>query len=79
MTRRIFEFQCEEGHLMEKFIDDSVTETPCEYCDQTAYRIISQVRVSLDGCSGDFPTAYDAWERKRAEKSAQERKTSGSE
>jgi hypothetical protein len=33
----------------------------------------------LEGITGQFPTAYDAWERKRAEKLAVERKQNGTE
>jgi hypothetical protein len=30
--------------------------------------------VKLEGVTGDYPTAYDAWDRKRTEKLKQEQK-----
>jgi hypothetical protein len=34
--------------------------------------------MKLEGWTGSFPTAYDAWERKRSEKLAQEKKSNAS-
>lgn len=72
--RRIFEFLCPQGHLEDKFIDDSHREATCSACGATSKRIVSTPRVKLEGISGDFPGAYDRWERVRAEKLAQEKK-----
>ena len=63
MTRRIFEFQCNNDHVFEQYIDDSLKTTTCPACDTEAKRIISKPRIDLEGCSGDFPTAADAWVR----------------
>ena len=65
MTRRIFEFQCNNDHVFEQYIDDSLKTTTCPACDTEAKRIISKPRIDLEGCSGDFPTAADAWVRRR--------------
>ena len=77
--RRIFDFQCAKGHVTEKYVDDSVTVVQCPHCGNDATRLISAPRISLDGCSGDFPTASDAWVNRRNSHIAWERKTGRSE
>jgi hypothetical protein len=77
--RRIFDFQCAKGHVTEKYVDDSVTVVQCPHCGNDATRLISAPRISLDGCSGDFPTAADAWVNRRNSHIAWERKTGRSE
>jgi hypothetical protein len=72
----MFEFVCEDGHISEALVDDTVRELACRACGKPATRIVSMVRSKLEGISGAFPSAYDAWERKRSEKLVQERKTS---
>lgn len=74
--RRMFEFVCEDGHISEALVDDTIRELSCRACGKPATRIVSMVRSKLEGISGAFPSAYDAWERKRSEKLKQERKTS---
>lgn len=76
--RRIFEFLCAEGHVTEQFIDDSLRQSVCTVCGKKSTRIVSTPRVKLEGISGDFPGAYDRWERVRAEKLAQEKKKAAS-
>ena len=77
--RRYFDFQCAKGHVTEKLVDDSVTVVQCPHCGNDASRLISAPRISLDGCSGDFPTAADAWVNRRNSHIAWERKTGRSE
>jgi hypothetical protein len=72
----MFEFVCVDGHISEALVDESVRELSCRACGLYATRIVSAVNMKLEGISGAFPTAYDAWERKRSEKLAQERKAS---
>ena len=74
MARRIFEFLCANSHRTESFVDDDTQHLLCSKCGAEAARIISAIRLNLDGCSGSFPTASDSWVRKRAEKLAQEQK-----
>ena len=75
MTRRIFEFQCNNcSNVFEQYIDDSLKTTKCPICGSEATRIISKPRIDLDGCSGDFPTAADAWVRRRDSHMKYERK-----
>ena len=75
MTRRIFEFQCNNcSNVFEQYIDDSLKTTKCPICGSEATRIISKPRIDVDGCSGDFPTAADAWVRRRESHMKYERK-----
>ena len=62
--RRIFEFKCVKGHVIEKFVGDEVRTVECPHCHNDASRIISSPRISLEGITGAFPSAYDAWARK---------------
>lgn len=74
--RRMFEFVCEDGHISEALVDETVRELACRACGKESTRIVSSVRCNLEGITGAFPGAYDAWERKRSEKLKQEKKTS---
>lgn len=74
--RRIFEFLCSDNHLSEAYIDDSERIISCKECGKDAHRIVSKTNMKLEGITGDYPTAYDAWERKRSEKLKEERKKS---
>lgn len=74
MPRRIFEFLCENAHRTEAFVDTECYATPCKECGSEAKRVVSAPTMKLEGFTGSFPTAYDAWERKRSEKLAIERK-----
>jgi predicted nucleic acid-binding Zn ribbon protein len=70
----MFEFSCEAGHITEKYIGDETYVVPCEACGNDAKRIISAVRISLDGTDPVYVSAHDAWARKHEEKAKQERK-----
>lgn len=72
--KRIYEFACEDNHISEALVDSDTRNIPCKVCGKEATRIVSMPQIKLEGCSGSFPSAYDAWERKRSEKLAQERK-----
>lgn len=65
--KRIFEFKCAKGHLTEKFVDDEVKSIECPHCRNEASRIISSPRISLEGITGAFPSAFDSWARKHEE------------
>lgn len=73
MARRLFDFQCEAGHLTESFVDYETTAIDCE-CGKSANRIISPVRISLDGTNPLFVSAYDRWAKIREEKTKLEAK-----
>ena len=76
MAFRIFEFECSNGHRIEKLVHHEQELLICEDCGADSKRQISATRFVLDGCSGDYPTAADAWVRKREEKQRQEVKKS---
>ena len=67
MTKRIFEFRCAKEHLTDRFVDESVRSIECPFCRNEASRIISTPRIGLEGITGSFPTAADAWARKHEE------------
>ena len=72
--RRMYEFQCEDSHISEALVESETREIPCKECGKPATRIVSAVQTKLEPFTGSFPTAYDAWNRKRAEKQAIELK-----
>lgn len=72
--RRIYEFRCNDGHTTEKYIDYETVEIPCQVCKQLASRIISPVRVSLDGTDPVYVSAYDRWAKRHEDKQKQEAK-----
>ena len=74
MSKRLYEFQCEAGHITEKYIGYETVCVPCGTCGNDAKRIISAVRISLDGTDPVYVSAHDAWARKHEEKAKQERK-----
>jgi len=65
--KRMFEFRCVKDHVTDHYVDDEVISVECPHCYNEAPRIISSPRFKLEGITGAFPTAYDAWERKHAE------------
>ena len=74
MALRMFEFLCANSHRIEALVEPSVQELYCSKCGREAAKVISAPAMKLEGWSGSFPTASDAWERKRSEKLAVERK-----
>ena len=79
MSRRMFEFVCEDGHIFEALVSSDVREIACRACGKNATRIVSAVQTKLEPFTGSFPTAYDAWTRKRAEHFTLERKKGNTE
>lgn len=75
----LFDFKCDKcGELTEGWAESSATDATvaCEHCGGTAKRIISGVTFKLDGISGDFPTAYEQWDKKRQKQMKWERSRS---
>lgn len=68
---RVFDFKCPLGHVTEHFVNEDIVEVQC-YCECMAERQIAAPRFALDGCSGHFPTAADAWEKRRESHMRQE-------
>ena len=77
MSLRVFDFECPHGHVVERFVDAECRVVTCGHngCTEYAQRLIPAVRSQLDGCSGDFPSAADAWERRRESHMRKERKS----
>ena len=71
MAKRLYEHECETGHITEAFVDYEQRTVLCD-CGLEANRIISPVRISLDGTDPNFTSAYDKWARVREEKTKQE-------
>lgn len=73
MSIRVYDFRCPLGHVTEHFVESNIEEVQCE-CECIAVRQIAAPRIDLDGCSGHFPGAADAWERKRESHMRKEQK-----
>ena len=73
MSRGMFDFKCEDGHITEKFISYEVMSIQCE-CGKDAQKQLSAPTIYLEPFSGLHPSATSKWEAKRAEKLKQERK-----
>lgn len=74
MSRRLFDFRCENKHNTERFVDETVTVVECCECGDVASKVITGCGIYLEPFSGDHPSSYDRWNRVRAEKLAQEKK-----
>lgn len=72
MSRKLYDFKCSEGHITEKLVGDETTLL-CE-CGLEANRIISPIRISLDGTDPVFVSAYDRWAKRHEDKQKQEAK-----
>jgi ribosomal protein S27E len=70
---RFNDYKCANGHVTEAF-NKSLPEIVCPECGEVAIKQLAAPRCSLEGCSGDFPGAAMAFERKHAEKLAQEKR-----
>lgn len=72
----LYDFKCSScDKVQEAFgkMDDKEQVVDC-FCGGHAKRIISPVTFKLEGCSGAYPTAYDKWEKKRAQHMKWEKK-----
>jgi hypothetical protein len=72
MTRRLYDFQCEEGHTTELFIDEEIKLVTCGSCPKEAKRIISPILSLLDPMDDGFAGAKMKWAREH-EKAANKR------
>ena len=73
MSLRLWDFLCRNGHRVEHLVETGIEEIECD-CGAMGLRQIAAPRAKLDGCSGDFPTAADAWERRRESHMKKERR-----
>ena len=71
--RRMYDFKCSEEHITEGYVAYETTTISCS-CGKVANRIISPVRVSLDGTDPIYVAAYDRWAKRHEDKQKQEAK-----
>lgn len=74
MSRMMFDFRCEDGHLNEHFVDSETREVSCKECGKPATREVAAPRTVLDHISGDFPGATMSWAKRREQHMKLERK-----
>lgn len=67
MSRRIFEFKCEDNHVTESLVQLDVQSLQCSVCGKEAHRMLSTPRIALNGWNMHFPTAADKWARNHEE------------
>jgi len=61
--RQILDVRCTSCNEITEVFGRRDDSFRCGACNQPAKRIISPVRCSLEGYSGDFPGAAMKWER----------------
>lgn len=64
--RRIFDFQCDEGHNTERYIDSETRTINCPVCGKPAVRQIAAANFILEGVTGDFPGAAMRWDKRHS-------------
>jgi putative FmdB family regulatory protein len=64
----LYDFKCSScGNQFETLVTPTEKETECMVCGSLASRKLSAPRSKLEGITGSFPTASDAWARKHEE------------
>ncbi len=72
---RVFDFRCPNAHVTEHFVATCDTGlVTCPECGETATRQPAAPRSKLDPFTGHFPSAADAWEKRRESHMAKERR-----
>jgi len=71
---RIYDFVCEDCNVMEERFTFEPDEVVTHSCGKEMIRRPSAPMFKLNGTDPSFPTAYDQWDKKRAEKLQQELK-----
>lgn len=69
-----FDFRCVACDIVEEHFVKPDFNPSCQRCGATMKRLISAVRVELDGKDPDFPTAYDKWAKTNKQKTEQDKK-----
>ncbi len=72
--KKLFEFHCSTCDYHFEELTEYTQTFPCPKCNSNANKLISTPRVKLEGWSGSFPSAADAWDKKRKQKLAEEQK-----
>jgi predicted nucleic acid-binding Zn ribbon protein len=69
------DFCCDHcGTQTEHFLDNNITTVECQDCGKIARKVLTAPKLQFPGNDPGFPTAYDAWAKKRAQKIAHETK-----
>ena len=71
--RKIFEFLCESGERVERFVEFENKQIRCK-CGKLANRVVSAPAFELEGWSGAFPTAHAKFDKKHRDKLKSEQK-----
>lgn len=66
--KMLLDFRCGNSNEVFERLEDSSTRTVRCACGGEAKRIITPIRCSLDGASGDFPGAHYRWIREHEQK-----------
>ena len=72
--RVIDDFLCPSGHEHEHLVPQGTTAIECIVCGAWAAKVRSVPNFTLEGVSGDFPTAADRWVSDRAKRLKNEEK-----
>jgi putative FmdB family regulatory protein len=72
----IYVYECDSKHRAEHLCKIAERDTPhtCQECAGEMRRVLTTVQFKLEGITGDFPTAYDKWDKVHREKLSQEQK-----
>ena len=64
----IYDFKCHAcGNQFETLVTPATLEKECLVCGSLASRKLAAPRAKLEGITGSFPSASDAWARKHEE------------
>lgn len=72
--KRLFDYNCSACSITFEELADLNQPVPCPKCNSVASRMISAPTIKLEGWTGSFPGAADAWARKHEKQSALEAK-----
>lgn len=69
----MYEYECAVHGKFETLnsISNRETAQACPVCGELSRYCISTPTIKLEGITGDFPTAYDRWEKKHRQYAAQ--------
>lgn len=73
----LFDYKCVDPSCATRFEELSASwedTKKCPECGTVSSPVQTPIRFNLPGTDPAFPTAWDQWEKKRAEKMRQERK-----
>jgi len=73
-VKKIFEFKCIKCEAIHDEYTEYKSSSTCPSCGSVSEKIISAPRVALEGITGSFPGAADAWVKKHKQKLQQEQK-----